>query len=70
MPYSWMVRRTSNNYNSYLKPVSVVGKSQARTVHQPLTDSSGPGNLKHKSTDYVDLHVRTVRPTGPDGPPL
>jgi hypothetical protein len=49
-PHGRTVRRTSNNYKGRLKPVSAVRKSQARTVHPPGPDSSGPVNLEYQST--------------------
>jgi hypothetical protein len=70
MPYGRMIRRTSNNYNYHFKPISAVKKSQARMVRQPQPNGSVPGNLKHHSTDEVDLHAWNIRPIGPDGLPL
>jgi hypothetical protein len=55
-PYGRTVRHTSNNYNPHSKHVSAVRKSQAQTVRQPQPNGSRPIDLKHQSTDQVDLH--------------
>ena len=69
-PHGRMVRHTSNNYKGRLKPVSAVRKSQAGTVRQPKPDGPGPVNLKCQSTDHIEQHGRTVRPSLPYGLPL
>jgi hypothetical protein len=69
-PYGRTIHHTGNGYNSCLKLVSAVRKSQVRTVRQPRPDGSRPSNLKHQSTDQVDLHERTFRPSGLDDPHL
>jgi hypothetical protein len=69
-PYGRTVRRTCNGYNSCLKSVIGVRKSQAQMVCQPRENGLGPSNLNCHSTDQVEIHGRTVRPTVPDGLPL
>jgi hypothetical protein len=65
-----MVRHTSNDYNSRLKPISAVRKSQAQTVRQSRPDGPGPVNLKHQSSDHIEQYGWTVRQPWPDYPPL
>jgi hypothetical protein len=67
-PYIWTIRHTSNDYFSHLKHARAVRKRQDRTVRQPWPDGLRPDNLKHTSTDQVDLHGWTVRPPRPDVP--
>jgi hypothetical protein len=45
-PYGRTVHCTSNSYNSHLKHVSAVRKSQAWMVRQPRLDGPGPVNMK------------------------
>jgi hypothetical protein len=62
------VRHTSNGYKDYLKPDSVVRKSQAQTVHPPGPDGPGPINMEYQNTDQLKQPKRTVRQPWLDGP--
>jgi hypothetical protein len=66
-----MVCRTSNDYNSCLKPLSAVKKKiQVWTFCQPRSDGLGPANMKCQSTNYIEQHGRTVCQPWPDCLPL
>jgi hypothetical protein len=69
-PYGRTIRRTSNDYNSRLKRVRAIRKSQALTVHLSRPDGPGPVNMRCQSTDYIEHHGRTIRQPWPDCPPL
>jgi hypothetical protein len=69
-PYGRTVRRKSNGYNSHLKHVSAIRKSQAQTVRQPRPDAPGTVNLKCQSTNHIEQDGRIVRQPWSDCPPL
>jgi hypothetical protein len=67
-PHGRTVRRTSNGYKDHLKHVSVVRKSQARTVRPPEPDGPGSVNLEYQSTGQSKQSERIVRHSWSDGP--